>query len=138
MSASRSGSWLRSCSAISLPVDPDVDWATMDARSSNSRAGGRPRARSNRDVFQSMISKPSRRRVLHLVGSARPNLDVGAGVVERQQRANHRVRARPGRKPRKSRASPSPCRDNQDLRPVLGEGQGAVQVEHDERGLSPA
>jgi len=62
----------------------------MDARSSNTRAGRRPRARSNRDVSQSMISKLSRL-VLHLVGSAGPNLDVGAGVVERQRLANDRV-----------------------------------------------
>ncbi|ARO53651.1 hypothetical protein B2G69_05480 [Methylorubrum zatmanii] len=49
------------------------------------------RAHPNRDGSQPMISKLSRRLVLHLVGSAGPNFNVGAGVVERQQRANDRA-----------------------------------------------
>ena len=48
------------------------------------------RVHPNRDVSQPMISKPSRL-VLHLVGLAGPNLNLGAGLVERQQRANDRV-----------------------------------------------
>ena len=45
----------------------------------------------NRDVAETLRLQPRRRLVLHLVGSAGPDLDRGAGRVERQERADDRV-----------------------------------------------